>query len=903
MSPVLVYIPQNGDIFKTVLDAMVTLMNASTFKTALDIIMTLVVCMTGYQYVTGKKIESLTRFVCTTFFVLYGLIGLHVPVAIIDMQEAEGAGKALTVDNVPIGMALPATIISHFGYGITALFSDILHTEDNTEYNKTGMIFGARSWLAATDSKLSMSPELSADLSAYLRQCIFSAKVLASHQITPKALVKSNNLLGLYFDSPSPIYRVILQDGQNLGCIEAATNIKKRLPDAVDKELKRLGKILVKGSTAKYNNALEAAQHYYMDITTNAADILTQNILINATRDAASDAFAFTGAESALMNYTNTTSLQKMHIAEANSFWLAGFRLPYFMTVMWMLTISIFPLVVLIALFPLSQNVYIVYLQSQAFLWSWPPMFIIIHFFVSLAARGRFFLFGGTKGGVTFSNIDTLSSFHSNFAYTAGALAASVPVIAYYLTKGLGPILTTASQHFGGMAQSLSVGEAQSVGQGNISMASYSGWNMNYDNTNAHKFDTNAYHAEGRSTLQMNNGALLSQNADGSSTGNIQPAISSSAVNVHGSNRVVDALNKSSTESFGHATQLRAAGDKHIQEGLNELKQFNEQDANDYRSGAGISNTVTDSMNQDLRAMKDAVKHYNDHADVSQHASLEAALAERLSSNKQFLGKLIEFGSGASIEGSITGRASVSGHHSQQWFNNSSEGQAFNKAYNHLVATAKTNHLDTSDSHHLSKAEQIGANFAKGESLLTQSSSEYSHAQQLQNAASHTKEHADNIDSNLNQAYHDWVVQRFGEAGESIMLKADGQSVAQQNAWAEEFLNSSSGKNAVAQEVDHALLTKSSDLQRAHHQEASIIQKNAHINSAYQKSQEMVESKSNLENMHPMDSSTLSEAQNIQQQHRAVSVSDDAKKIRQEVTEKLKSTDKTIVYKKLNNKE
>ncbi|WP_181879472.1 conjugal transfer protein TraG N-terminal domain-containing protein, partial [Legionella donaldsonii] len=107
-------------------------------------------------------------------------------------------------------------------------------------------------------------------------------------------------------------------------------------------------------------------------------------ILINATRDAASDAFAFNGADAQLMNYTNTASLHKMHLAETNSFWLASYRLPYYMTVMWMLTICIFPLVFLVALLPTLQNVFTVYLQSQVFLWSWPPMFIIIHFFCLL---------------------------------------------------------------------------------------------------------------------------------------------------------------------------------------------------------------------------------------------------------------------------------------------------------------------------------------------------------------------------------------------------------------------------------------------------------------------------------------------------------------------------------------
>jgi conjugal transfer mating pair stabilization protein TraG len=905
MSPLLIYTPQNGAFLKTVLDAMVALLKEDTFQSAIDIMMILGVSLVGYQFVTGKKLESLVRFFLTTFLVSCCLIGIRVPVAIIDMQWAEGAGEALSVDNVPLGVALPAAIISGMGYGITTLFSDVFKMPGDLDYNRTGMIFGARTWLAATNTRLSMSPDLATDMSAYIRQCVFGAKLLASHQISPEELVNSANLIKTYFDNPSPVYRVILHDGTNLSCIDAASNLKARLPVAAKRELARLGHLMMQGdklktSEEKIDGNLQAAHDYFMNISTDSAAILTQNILINATRDAASDAFAFSGADAALMNYTNTTSTQKMHVAEANSFWLASFRLPYYMTVMWMLTLCIFPLVVLIAYLPIKVNVYILYLQSQVFLWSWPPMFIIIHYFVSLASSTTISLFGQKTGGVTFSNIDSLASYHSNFAYTAGALAASVPFLAYYITKGLGPILSNAAQHFGGMAQSLSVGEAQSAAQGNISMASYSGWNMNYDNTNAHKFDTNRHHAEGRSTLQMGNGALLSQNADGSRVGNIQPAISSGAVSVHGSDRVVDSLHQSASKSFSNASQLRTAADSHLQAGLSEMKNFTSNDANDFRSGKGVSNTTTDSISQDLRTMKDAVHHYNDHHDVSGHVSAEAAVTERLSSNKQFIGKVVEFGTGASIEGSATLRAQGSTNHSLQTFNNSSEGQAFNEAFNHMVSTAQNSHLDATDSHNLSSAEQIGANFATGQSLMKQASSEYSHGQQLQSAASHATENARTIDDNLNQAYHDWVVDRYGSRGEQVMLQADSTSIATQNQWASEFLNSTTGHSALTAQVNSALSKTASDVRADYQSSAGLISQSSGIRQQYQRDGQAVDNKASSKGQMPMSHEHLSAAKDIQEKHRLESGTGNATSISRIVNHELKGTNKNIDYKKLN---
>ncbi|WP_195912333.1 conjugal transfer protein TraG N-terminal domain-containing protein, partial [Legionella pneumophila] len=567
MSPLLIYTPQNGIYLKELLDGMAALLTESTFSTACDIIMILSVGMVGYQYVMGKKLESLTRFVLTTFLVMYCVLGIKVPVAIIDMQTAEGAGEALTVDHVPLGVALPAAVISGMGYGITTAFSDVFHMPDSLEYNKTGMIFGARTWLAATQTRLSMSPDLAQDLSSYIRQCVFTAKLLASHQLSPQELTQSAHLSKTYFESPSPIYRVILHNGDNLSCADAAANLKTRLPVAAKLELERLNHLVTTGALGSRNtdssslpgektfgDRLQAAHKYYMNITEDAAETLTQNILINATRDAAADAFAFSGADAALMNYTNTDSTQKMHIAEANSFWLAGFRLPYYMTVMWMLTLCIFPLVVLISFFPTLSNAYFLWVQSQIYLWSWPPMFIIFHWFVSMASSTTITLFGQKTGGVTFSNIDSLASMHSNFAYTAGALAASVPVIALYITKGLGQILSTSSQHFGGMAQSLSVSEAQSAAAGNISMASYSGWNMNYENTSANnvsanKHDTNWTNMHGMHTEQLGSGVLKTTTGHGDAVFDVSPGMSRGPVHISDTKALSGSLNQAFEES------------------------------------------------------------------------------------------------------------------------------------------------------------------------------------------------------------------------------------------------------------------------------------------------------------------------------------------------------------------
>lgn len=173
MSLLTIYTPQNGEYLKTVLDAMVTLLGTETYRSAQEIVSILAVGIVGFQYVSGKKIQVISRYVLCSFFFIFCILGIRTTVAVIDMQTADSAGPALVVDNVPLGVSLPAALISGIGYGITKVFSDIFVMPNDLDYIKTGMVFGSRTWLAATNANLSLSPELSRDLSAYIRQCIF----------------------------------------------------------------------------------------------------------------------------------------------------------------------------------------------------------------------------------------------------------------------------------------------------------------------------------------------------------------------------------------------------------------------------------------------------------------------------------------------------------------------------------------------------------------------------------------------------------------------------------------------------------------------------------------------------------------------------------------------------------
>lgn len=873
MSPLLIYTPQNGAFLKILLDGMVVLLNSETFSSAIEIIMILSVGMVAYQYVMGKKIEALTRYVVTTFLVTYCVLGFRVDVAIIDMQTASGAGEALTVSHVPLGVALPAAIISGMGYGLTSGFSDAFRMPDDLEYNTSGMIFGARTWLASTQTRLSMSPDLATDMSAYIRQCVFAAKLLASHEISPQELVNSPNLMTTYFEKPSPIYRVIMQNGTNLSCGDAAINLKTRLPIAAKLELERLNSLVTTGGISQplrpgeipkadgvipgvvgYKERLEAAHKYYMNISADAADTLTQNILINATRDAAMDAFAFSGADAALMNYTNTNSTQKMHIAEANSFWLAGFRLPYYMTVMWMLTLCIFPLVVLISFFPIMTNVYFLYLQSQIYLWSWPPMFIIFHWFVSMASSATINIFGQKTGGVTFSNIDSLAALHSNFAYTAGALATSVPVLAYYITKGLGSILSTSSQHFGGMAQSVSVSEAQSAAQGNISMASYSGWNMNYENTSANnlsanKHDSNWTNMHGMHTEQMGSGVLKTITGSGDAVFDINPGMSRGPVNISDAKALSGSLNQAYEES----TQAAANESQHYQTSLSNFAhsavQLSNVQGHDMRLGKGVSENESGQYSQALSTMTHIASDVAKREGITQEDALARMTSAGLnahggvSSERSIIGSIgrLAFGASGGVDGHAKiDRSSTSSDRYHEGTDSSvsaKEAKDFNQALNYVSNFSKTHHFDDSHSEGASLSNQMGADLRDAETASHNYDASMSKASRISTARSYVESNSDQITTDLNQAFPSYVASQIGTAARDDLYSHPGDmaSLKKLQSLGTEFI--SEQREGLISQYGNA--GKSARVESVYHHAADpLAHKEAEMTATYHKNQD-----------------------------------------------------------------
>ena len=105
------------------------------------------------------------------------------------------------VANVPIGLALFASLTSQVGDGLTRLTEQAFTLPDDLQYRRHGLIFGAR--LAAKTTRLEITDTVFArNIRNYARQCVFHALLLG--HISADDLRESTDIWSLVTATGTP---------------------------------------------------------------------------------------------------------------------------------------------------------------------------------------------------------------------------------------------------------------------------------------------------------------------------------------------------------------------------------------------------------------------------------------------------------------------------------------------------------------------------------------------------------------------------------------------------------------------------------------------------------------------------------------------------------------------------
>ena len=410
------------------------------------------------------------------------------------------------VANVPIGLALFASITSQVGDGLTRLTEQAFALPNDLAYRRHGLIFGAR--LAGKATRLEVTDAVFArNIRNYARQCVFPALLLG--HVSADDLRESTDIWQLVTATGTPsagasparmvefatrqapsgtgattVDRTIVTCRDAAGRLNALWNAeiaragtvfgRRIFPDARTEALAR----------AELLASLPAAHDFLIGASRSAGEIMRQQMVLNAVHDAGEQWAAEAGNAAALRAYTEARAEAQTVSAYRAIGRQAETWVPLLRIVFECLYVGAFPMAVLLMLTPAGAAIFRSYVTGLIWLQSWGPLYAVLHRISMGEAAERMSaaaLMPNGDIGISLVAQAGIRAVAADVAVMSGYLSMSVPFLAAALAYGLSKatVLATSVLAVGQDAASSAAHEGTT---GNLSLA-----NTGYD---THRFAT-----------------------------------------------------------------------------------------------------------------------------------------------------------------------------------------------------------------------------------------------------------------------------------------------------------------------------------------------------------------------------------------------------------------------------
>lgn len=194
-----IYVIAGGDWLTQTLNAIVTFMSTENWVVIRRIATAFSVLVVAISWIRRHNIMDMLGW-AGVIVLMSLLVSVRTSVQIIDISNQT---KVYKVDNVPVGLALPASLTTKIGYALVQGYEMVFSQPDSITYSKTGMIFGANLVSRSTDF-LSQNPEITTIFTDYVQNCVMG-DIFLNGKYTMEDLMNSADPYTLIFSKPSPL--------------------------------------------------------------------------------------------------------------------------------------------------------------------------------------------------------------------------------------------------------------------------------------------------------------------------------------------------------------------------------------------------------------------------------------------------------------------------------------------------------------------------------------------------------------------------------------------------------------------------------------------------------------------------------------------------------------------------
>lgn len=812
-----IYAIAGGDWLRGNLNAIAAFMGTSTWSTIEKMCIAISVLIVAGNWVKKHNVMDLIGWVFSLTLVSM-LVVILTPVQIIDYSNV---AQVYEVDNVPIGLAIPASLTTRAGNALIQSYEMVFALPDSVTYSKTGMLFGSNLVAKSTDF-LSQNPQITTLFSDYVQNCVMG-DIFLNHKYSFEELLNSPDPYTLIFANPSPLRGVFDKNNQFQTCEEASRDLKSALVLDTQTGGKTWNYYVRQLFGGKPNPDLLFSQmigdsyNYFYSSGQSAGQIIRQNVTMNALRSGIQSYAARSGDTASLVNMANTSSLEKQRLAQATMGHQALRTLPLMQTVIMGIMIGMFPIMVMAAMFNMmTLQVLKGYVFALIWLQTWPLLFAILNSAMAYYAKQN-----GVP--VVLSELSQVQLKNSDIATTAGYIAVMIPPLSWGIVKSMGAAFSSAYSHFSSSGLSATSQAASGVVDGNYSFA-----NMQMENVSGYSWGTNSTTSFGQMSRQLANGGMSTQTRDGSMVWDSGGAMSKLPVDINVGRQIASAQQQMAREADVQAESALHGYNSSVTSAWNSLQQFGTNKGNSASTTTGADTTESSQDSMARSKMWNAVVANAKANNISNEESFQQLMDDsakstqgvdlygsgKWSSGDQLFGKLGKWGTGLSAEAGVKGSAGwthssgntdnvgTSGRESNDSRHDTSSQVAkdFKEASDYFTSRKTTTSGNITDNNASSRVDQFAASLSSAKNSYDQYTSSRTRSHEYSEMASRTESMTGQMNENLTQQFANFVQHRAPQDAEAILTNTSSPEIAaQREALAREFV-----KEQVEPRVDAA---------------------------------------------------------------------------------------------------
>ncbi|HBQ8879935.1 TPA: conjugal transfer mating pair stabilization protein TraG, partial [Klebsiella pneumoniae] len=779
-----IYAIAGGDWLRGNLNAIAAFMGTSTWSTIEKMCIAISVLIVAGNWVKKHNVMDLIGWVFSLTLVSM-LVVIRTPVQIIDYSNV---AQVYEVDNVPIGLAIPASLTTRVGNALIQSYEMVFALPDSVTYSKTGMLFGSNLVAKSTDF-LSQNPQITTLFSDYVQNCVMG-DIFLNHKYSFEELLNSPDPYTLIFANPSPLRGVFDKNNQFQTCEEASRDLKSALALDTQTGGKTWNYYVRQLFGGKPNPDLLFSQmigdsyNYFYSSGQSAGQIIRQNVTMNALRSGIQSYAARSGDTASLVNMANTSSLEKQRLAQATMGHQALRALPLMQTVIMGLMIGMFPIMVMAAMFNMmTLQVLKGYVFALIWLQTWPLLFAILNSAMAYYAKQN-----GVP--VVLSELSQVQLKNSDIATTAGYIAVMIPPLSWGIVKSMGAAFSSAYSHFSSSGLSATSQAASGVVDGNYSFA-----NMQMENVSGYSWGTNSTTSFGQMSRQLANGGMSTQTRDGSMVWDSGGAMSKLPVDINVGRQIASAQQQMAREADVQAESALHGYNSSVTSAWNSLQQFGTNKGNSTSTTTGADTTESSQDSMARSKMWNAVVANAKANNISNEESFQQLMDKstkgavsgeiygggKWSSGDQLAGKLGKLATGFSAEGGFKGSVALSGtsgstdsttesgreSHDSRHDTSSQAAKDFKEASDYFTSRKTTTSGNITDNNASSRVDQFAASLSSAKNSYDQYTTSRTRSHEYSEMASRTESMSGQMNENLTQQFANFVQHRAPQDAEA----------------------------------------------------------------------------------------------------------------------------------------